>query len=103
VSHNHSMSASGTAASNGTHRHSMYVAGDDGEGDGGGAGHGVARDYDNPSIPESGAYHRTTIMSNSGAHSHTVSVSGTIASQGVSATNANLQPYITVYIWRRTA
>jgi hypothetical protein len=36
-----------------------------------------------------------------GAHTHTVS--GTISSEGSSATNANLQPYITVAMWKRTA
>tara|TARA_R110000824_G_scaffold380825_2_gene573348 strand:- start:658 stop:1389 length:732 start_codon:yes stop_codon:yes gene_type:complete len=35
------------------------------------------------------------------AHIHVVS--GTTDSQGSSATNANLQPYITVYMWKRTA
>jgi hypothetical protein len=35
------------------------------------------------------------------AHSHTVS--GTTSSTGSSGTNANLPPYITVYIWKRTA
>ena len=34
---------------------------------------------------------------------HTHSVSGTTDSTGSSGTNANLQPYITVYMWRRTA
>lgn len=32
-----------------------------------------------------------------------ISVSTTVNSTGVSATNANLQPYITVYMWKRTA
>lgn len=32
-----------------------------------------------------------------------ISVSTSISSSGSSATNANLQPYITVYMWRRTA
>lgn len=36
-----------------------------------------------------------------GAHSHTYS--GTTASTGSSGTNANLQPYITVAMWKRTA
>ena len=36
-----------------------------------------------------------------GAHSHTVS--GTTDSTGSSGTNANLQPYITVAMWKRTA
>ncbi len=34
-------------------------------------------------------------------HNHTVS--GTTDSTGSSATNANLQPYITVAMWKRTA
>ena len=34
-------------------------------------------------------------------HSH--NYSGTTASTGSSGTNANLQPYITVYMWKRTA
>jgi hypothetical protein len=41
------------------------------------------------------------IMEEAGSHNH--SFSGTTASSGTSATNANLQPYITVYMWRRTA
>jgi hypothetical protein len=36
-----------------------------------------------------------------GAHDHTFS--GTTASTGASGTNANIQPYITVAVWRRTA
>jgi hypothetical protein len=36
-----------------------------------------------------------------GAHTHTVS--GTTSSVGSSGINANLQPYITVYMWKRTA
>lgn len=34
---------------------------------------------------------------------HTHSVSGTTGSTGSSGTNANYQPYITVYMWKRTA
>jgi len=36
-----------------------------------------------------------------GSHDHTYS--GTTASAGTSGTNANYQPYITVYMWKRTA
>jgi len=32
-----------------------------------------------------------------------ISVSTTVASSGVSGTNANVQPYITVRMWKRTA
>jgi len=38
-----------------------------------------------------------------GGASHTHSVSGTTAATGSSGTNANYQPYITVYMWKRTA
>ncbi len=37
--------------------------------------------------------------SSAGAHTHSVTVDST----GSSGTNANLQPYITVYMWKRTA
>ena len=40
-------------------------------------------------------------ISFNGTHSHTVS--GTTGSTGSSGTNANYQPYITVYMWKRTA
>lgn len=46
----------------------------------------------------------------SGAHTHTItdtghthSVSGTTGSTGSSGTNANLQPYVVVKMWKRTA
>ena len=44
-----------------------------------------------------GGYTMTT--NSAGAHTHTV----TVDSAGSSGTNANLQPYITVYMWKRTA
>jgi hypothetical protein len=37
------------------------------------------------------------------SNDHTHNYSGTTASNGSSATNANLQPYITVAMWKRTA
>jgi hypothetical protein len=51
-------------------------------------------------------------MSTEGAHDHSFSTGGVSAdhnhgfttnSTGSSATNANIQPYITVYMWKRTA
>jgi len=36
-------------------------------------------------------------------HTHTLSWSGTTASSGSSGTGANLQPYVVVYMWNRTA
>jgi hypothetical protein len=41
------------------------------------------------------------LTSTAGTHTHTLS--GNTASTGSSGTNANLQPYITVYLWKRTA
>jgi hypothetical protein len=46
----------------------------------------------------SGSQHRYNIDA---SHDHTFS--GTTASSGSAGTNANLQPYITVYMWKRTA
>jgi microcystin-dependent protein len=45
------------------------------------------------------------VASSTGTQSadHTHNVSGTTASTGSSGTNANYQPYITVYMWKRTA
>jgi hypothetical protein len=41
----------------------------------------------------------TTPVASAGDHTHSVTVNST----GSSATNANLQPYIVVYMWKRTA
>lgn len=50
------------------------------------------------------------LTSTSGAHNHSFSTGGvssnhthSIAADGASATNANVQPFITVYMWKRTA
>ncbi len=107
VAHTHSASLTGSAASGGAHSHSItdgghshsYGAGSTGtydNGTGGTAGIQNNNGYTNSS---------TTGISivSGGAHTHTVSVSGTTDSTGSSATNGNLQPYITVYMWLRTA
>ena len=41
------------------------------------------------------------LTSSHDGHAH--NVSGNTGTEGVSATNANIQPYITVYLWKRTA
>jgi hypothetical protein len=50
---------------------------------------------------DNGVYNATNYTQGAGAHSH--SFSGTTAASGSSGTNANLQPYITVAMWKRTA
>lgn len=84
VSHTHSFSA--TTSTAGAHTHSMtaYGYGDSSNwGSGGGSVSG------------------TVTTTSAGDHQHTVS--GTTGSTGSSGTNANYQPYITVYMWKRTA
>ena len=51
-----------------------------------------------------GAANGTTAFSTTtGAASTGITVATTVASAGSSGTNANYQPYITVYMWKRTA
>ena len=86
VSHTHTFN--GTTSTNGEHSHTVlkdlgYNAGD------GRLGNSVS----------GGTYGYPT--SSAGSHNHTLS--GTTDSSGSSGTNANLQPYITVAMWKRTA
>jgi hypothetical protein len=83
VSHTHT----GSTASAGAHSHSIQAVGVNT----GAGSSGLIRFNDNDSIAYSTA--------SAGAHTHDV----TINSTGSSGTNANLQPYITVYMWKRTA
>jgi hypothetical protein len=93
VSHNHTVS--GTTSSNGSHKHIHQAAyhtsilyGDNGNyaNYGGGTADDPASKLD---------------TSTEGDHNHTFSA--TTSTNGSSGTNANLQPYITVYMWKRTA
>lgn len=45
----------------------------------------------------------TSISGVTSNHTHNVTLAGTTAANGVSPTNANLQPYVVVYMWNRTA
>jgi len=99
VSHTHSFSA--TTDSQGAHTHDTNVF----------------RYSDlagtNPAAADAGTYsgkifsagsvstYNTVATNSQGAHTH--SVSGTTGSTGSSGTNANYQPYITVYMWKRTS
>jgi hypothetical protein len=44
-----------------------------------------------------------TYVTTSGTNSSTASITTTVASAGSSGTNANLMPYVVVYMWKRTA
>lgn len=95
---NHTHGFSATTSGVGDHQHGVF-GGTFGAGGGGAVFAGSATN---------------TLSGAAGAHSHTVSgttnaVSAdhthavTVAATGSSGTNANLQPYITVFMWKRTA
>jgi len=79
VSHDHG----GSTSSAGTHSHTtgIFTSGVSGSGE----------------ITSAGAIASSISTSSAGAHSHTISSSGS------SGTNANLQPYVVAYVWKRTA
>jgi hypothetical protein len=54
-------------------------------------------------FPTDGAHSHTISGSSANAGSHSHDVTGSTASEGVSGTNKNLQPYIVVKMWKRTA
>jgi hypothetical protein len=70
------------------------------------SGHSHTFIYQNSSTAGGGSAINTVAGGNSGSTSTAsgnASITTTIASTGSSGTNANYQPYITVYIWKRTA
>lgn len=85
VSHNHTATSTSTVTDPG-HTHSFSGATT------GAGGH--------PLIGNVPGTQFTTPSSTTGV---TVATTTTVASTGSSGTNANLQPYITVYMWKRTA
>jgi hypothetical protein len=98
VSHTHSFSA--TTNTTGSHQHTAPTAPDENVSPrypyGTGSGTGSYKNTDGGTASATRA-----LTDAQGDHSHTVS--GTTGSTGSSGTNANLQPYITVYMWKRTA
>lgn len=88
VSHTHTFSAT-TGATDLSHTHQYGSAGN--------WGSGSANAFD---ARNSGSFTSNGASINM---NHTHSVSGTTASAGSGGTNANLQPYIVVYMWQRTA
>lgn len=88
----HSHTVSGTAASAGTHRHSIGCDYD-------GAGGSVYATIHKSASTSPGYWAGAT--SSTGAHAH--SVSGTASSSGAATAHENMPPYIVAYCWRRTA
>lgn len=90
-SHNH---ASGTLAtdSQGAHQHTT--------------GTGRSANYAGGTVGYYSGLHAgaagTALSTTNSAGAHVHSVSGDTATTGVSVTDANLQPYIVVYMWKRT-
>jgi len=80
VSHTHT----GTTSTNGEHSHTYSASRNGGTGFADGTNGSLQGVYD---------------TSLAGSHNHSFTTNST----GSSGTNANLQPYITVYLWKRTA
>jgi len=103
VSHTHT----GTTDSNGSHQH--YVANSTGTGASTSPsvnssnyvsyGNGSSSLFESYNLMGVGSASDVGLTSSNGAHTHTF----TTGSAGSSGTNANYQPYITVYMWKRTA
>jgi len=90
VSHTHTIS--GTSNSVGDHQHSMATPGGQGSVN---SGNNLVGQY------TEGSQGEVKLTRAAGAHSHTIS--GTADAAGVSGTNANVQPFIIVKMWKRTA
>ena len=84
VAHTHTFSA--TTSTAGAHVHPVTMG---------------YTNIDSGTFGGGGSVYGTQYTESAGDHAH--SVSGTTASTGSSGTNANLQPYITVAMWKRTA
>lgn len=82
--HNHT----GSAASAGAHTHVWYT----GE-------YGSENDSAADDARGAGNHYDQHVTQSAGAHTHTVTISNT----GSNTAHNNMQPYLTVYIWQRTA
>ena len=114
ATHTHAFSA--TTDTQGAHNHTLN-SGSSGTGPNSGTALAANYDEDLGTSSTAGSHNHSvsgTTGSASGDHTHNIttggvsanhthSVSGTTAASGSSGTNANYQPYITVYMWKRTA
>jgi hypothetical protein len=94
VSHTHTATSS-TSITDPGHNHPFYIGQSLSQGLPPTTGWNVAGSFSGKSNGSNNIQNATTGV--------TASTSTTVASTGSSGTNANLQPYITVYMWKRTA
>jgi hypothetical protein len=94
ISHTHTYSS--TTGSSGTHQHNLQFAASSAD-DGPSSSGGTRTDSGGAVLTMNGNH----LALSAGAHTH--SISGTTNSTGSSGTNANLPPYVVVYMWQRTA
>jgi hypothetical protein len=104
ITADHSHTFSGTTDTQGNHQHVIPHNYDSGS-----AGDYISGNDGDNNMPGNAS---PTAFAGSHAHNYSGTTSGvssnhqhpfTTSTQGSSATNANIQPYITVYMWRRTA
>jgi hypothetical protein len=117
VSHSHTLSAAGSTAIGGKHAHGFGVNNGNNSGY---FGLGTWTGYGYPGSDTvfwngsgtsggsggnqtSGSMMTTGAITNTIGDGHTHTLSGSTDAQGTTGTNANYQPYITVYMWKRTA
>ena len=89
VSHNHNIQSRHTAE-DGNHRHELPTVFS--------AGSGSSNAY----VASTNRYATTLMTHNDGVHDHLIPAHST-DSKGVSGTGKNMPPYLTVYVWKRTA
>lgn len=88
--HAHGHDIGGTAISNGAHQHGLQMGVSTASPEGQGDWDAARMDW--------GSRGTTTVA---GAHEHALRITGGIFSQGGNQKHNNIQPFITVYMWRR--
>jgi hypothetical protein len=107
VSHSHTLVA-GSTASAGAHQHFTFAESGSGTLSGSnsaakiaGGGASIGNENYEYNINNGSGTASHGVTNSAGAHTH--SLAGSTDSSGSSGTNANVQPYITVRMWKRTA
>ena len=104
-SHNHASTTSsegghthtGTTSSNGNHSHTIPLS--NGANGSGARYPNYSSDLMGPiTTSTTGAHNHTFTTSSDGTHTHTISISNT----GGGSAHNNMQPYLSVYMWKRT-